>query len=90
MGEMESLPRLDPDLKTFGNSFSCHVSSFFTPESATHQSPCCLTPEDRLQEIAAILAHGLIRLRLSGQPQKPLEKRVSLDFLPNQSVHDNP
>ena len=55
-----------------------------------HVSPDRLTPEGRLQEIAAILAHGLLRLRLSGQPQKPLEKPVSLDFLPNQSVHDNP
>ena len=55
-----------------------------------HLSPDRLTPEDRLQEIAAILAHGLLRLRLSAQHEKPLEKPVLLDFLPTQSVHDNP
>jgi len=55
-----------------------------------HLSPDCLTPEDRLQEIAFILAHGLLRLRLSGQPGKPPENEGLLDFLPNQSVHDNP
>ncbi len=55
-----------------------------------HFSPDRLTPEDRLQEIAAILAHGLLRLRLCRQPKEPLEKPVLLDFLPNQSVHDNP
>ena len=90
MGEMESLPRLDPDLKTFGNSFTRHVRSFFTPERSMHQSPRPLIPEDRLQEIPAILAHGLPRLRLSAQQQKPLDKLVLLDFLPTQSFHDNP
>jgi len=53
-------------------------------------SPDRLTPEDRLQEIAAILAHGLLRLRLSGQQARPPESEGLLDFLPTQRVHDNP
>ena len=50
--------------------------------------PHLMTPEERLDEVARILAAGLVRLRQKGSRSEPshLEKN-SLDFSPARSVH---
>ncbi|MBL6932290.1 MAG: hypothetical protein HOB79_19280 [Rhodospirillaceae bacterium] len=47
--------------------------------------PIRMTPAERLNEIAEILAVGIIRLQSSGQSAN--QRDSSLDFTANQSMH---
>jgi hypothetical protein len=49
-----------------------------------------LTPAERLDEVAAILAAGIIRLRRKHEPPSATEEQVRLDFPPERSVHAAP
>ncbi len=49
-----------------------------------------LTPAERLDEVAAILAAGIIRLRRKYQPPSATVEQVRLDFPPERSVHAAP
>ena len=45
---------------------------------------------ERLDEVAQILAAGIIRLRRKHMPPSATEEQVRLDFPPNRSVHAAP
>jgi hypothetical protein len=49
-----------------------------------------LTACERLDEVAQILAAGIIRLRRKHMPPQATEEQVRLDFPPNRSVHAAP
>jgi len=52
-----------------------------------HDDPARMTTEDRLSEIADILATAVVRLK-QRKPRK--NKRNPLDFSPERSVYDEP
>ncbi|SFM13853.1 hypothetical protein SAMN05421863_101473 [Nitrosomonas communis] len=52
-----------------------------------------MTPEQRRQEIASILANGIARLRTAGSQQHAVmatESKFELDSSGQRSVHSNP
>ena len=55
-----------------------------------HTPPEAMTPDQRRQEVAGLLANGLVRLRTAGlraaQPH-PLESEFDLGFPGDQRVH---
>lgn len=53
-----------------------------------HHDPARMTPEQRRQEVASILAEGLIRMRDLGAI--PATGSFSLGFSGDQRVHTNP
>ena len=58
--------------------------------SINHLPPERMTPEQRRQEIASILAKGLVRLRQSNLVKRQIpatERKVLLGFSGDQSVH---
>ena len=52
--------------------------------------PAHMTMQERREEIASILALGLIRLRTDAAISAVAEKKKSLGFSPPQRVHTNP
>ena len=52
--------------------------------------PTHMTMQERREEVASILALGLIRLRTDPALLPEKEKKKDLAFLPPQSVHTNP
>jgi hypothetical protein len=58
-----------------------------------HTPPEAMTPDQRRQEVAGLLANGLVRLRTAGlraaQPH-PLESEFDLGFSGDQRVHADP
>jgi hypothetical protein len=68
-----------------GGAFSGALSA------ANSLSPVLLTAEERLDELAAILAAGLVRLRSRKRERKPSNfstlRDNSLDFKSSKSVH---
>ncbi len=52
--------------------------------------PTHMTTQERREEVASILALGLIRLRTEAIQPVALEKKKDLAFVPPQSVHTNP
>jgi hypothetical protein len=50
-----------------------------------------MTPEQRRREVAALLAAGLVRLRVSAQPSRVApESGFALGFSGHQRVHTDP
>jgi hypothetical protein len=52
--------------------------------------PEAMTPEQRRQEVAGLLANGLVRLRTAGvraAPLHPAESKFDLGFSGDQRVH---
>jgi hypothetical protein len=52
--------------------------------------PHHMTMQERREEVASILALGLIRLRTDTPPPVAVEKKKDLGFSPAQRVHTNP
>jgi hypothetical protein len=53
--------------------------------------PDLMTPAERLDEIAEILAAGILRLRARPRaPKGSTAEQVRIDFLPNRSSHARP
>jgi hypothetical protein len=58
-----------------------------------HTPPEAMTPAQRRQEVAGLLANGLVRLRTAGirvAQQHPLESEFDLGFSGDQRVHADP
>jgi hypothetical protein len=49
--------------------------------------PELMTPAERLEELAAILAAGFVRLRRQQQSEPRLSEKDNLDFPARRSVH---
>ena len=61
--------------------------------TTNHIPPERMTAAQRRAEIAALLVAGLLRLRESGLPVRPLnatDRNIPLGFTATQSVHTNP
>ncbi len=52
--------------------------------------PVCMSVDARLAEVAAILALGILRLRMPPSLHEERESQKSLGFCPPKSVHSNP
>ena len=50
-------------------------------------APDLMTADERLNEVAQILAAGLLRLRSANIARSPKLEKNSLDFSPDRSVH---
>lgn len=46
-----------------------------------------MTPRERVEEIASILAEGILRLKCKNMRKSNRERAYSLDSIGNQSVH---
>ena len=58
-----------------------------------HTPPEAMTPQQRRQEVAGLLANGLVRLRTAGlraATAQPQESKFDLGFTGNQRVHSDP
>lgn len=58
-----------------------------------HTPPEAMTPEQRRQEVAGLLANGLVRLRTAGvraATSHPTESEFDLGFSGDQRVHADP
>lgn len=58
-----------------------------------HLPPDRMTPEQRRQEVASLLARGLVRLREAGFAQSaggPAESEFELGFSGHQRLHSHP
>lgn len=58
-----------------------------------HTPPEAMTPEQRRQEVAGLLANGLVRLRTAGlwaAQLHPRESEFDLGFSGDQRVHSDP
>jgi hypothetical protein len=58
-----------------------------------HTPPEAMTPEQRRQEVAGLLANGLVRLRtasLRAATAHPTESEFDLGFPGDQRVHSDP
>ena len=58
-----------------------------------HTPPEAMTPQQRRQEVAGLLANGLVRLRTAGlraATAQPQEGEFDLGFTGNQRVHSDP
>ena len=63
--------------------FRCPKSTLYPPER--------MTPEQRRREVAALLAAGLVRLRVSAQSSRVApESGFALGFSGHQRVHTDP
>jgi hypothetical protein len=58
-----------------------------------HTPPEAMTPQQRRQEVAGLLANGLVRLRtasLRAVAAQPTESKFDLGFTGDQRVHSDP
>ena len=58
-----------------------------------HTPPEAMTPQQRRQEVAGLLANGLVRLRTAGlrvATAQPQESKFDLGFTGDQRVHSDP